>query len=237
MASARKTASSVPAVGRASRSTLQDRVYVKLRKALMAGKFIPGQPSSIRGLASELGTSPIPVREALRRLVTEKAFEIHPNGSIVVPIMTRTRFHDLQRARILIEGFATELAAGSISAKDVAQLERVHKQAVDAAKRGNVRDFLAKNMQFRFIIYRAAKSPALLPVIESFWLQFGPFLNFAFADESLSFGVQHHAEAVEAFKRGDHKAARVAIQNDILETGDFIIDEAIPRFQKLYQKP
>ena len=99
----------------------------------MAGKFTPGQPSSIRGLASELGTSPIPVREALRRLVAEKAFEIYPNGSIVVPIMTRTRFHDLQRARILIEGFATELAAKSISEKDIAQLEKVHKQAVDAA--------------------------------------------------------------------------------------------------------
>ena len=80
----------------------------------MAGKFIPGQPSSIREFASELGTSSIPVREALRRLVTEKTFEIHANGSIVVPIMTRTRFHDLQQARILIEGFATELAAGSI---------------------------------------------------------------------------------------------------------------------------
>ena len=90
----------------------------------------------------------------------------------------------------------------SISAKDVAQLEKVHKQAVDAAKRGNVRDFLAKSIQFHFIIYRAAKSPALLPVIESFWLQFGPFLNFAFADEALTFGLQHHAEAVEAFKRG-----------------------------------
>ena len=109
----------------------------------MAGKFIPGQPSSIRGWAWELGTSPNPVREALRRLVTEKAFQIHPNGSVVVPIMTRTRFHDLQRARILIEGFATELAAG----------------------------------------------------------------------------------------------LRVAIQNDILETGDFIIYDAIPRFQKLHQKP
>ena len=92
-------------------------------------------------------------------------------------------------------------------------------------------------MQFRFVIYRAAKSPALLPVIESFWLQFGPFLNFAFADEALTFGLQHHAELVEAFKRGDHEAARVAIQNDILETGDFIIDEAIPRFQKLHLKP
>jgi DNA-binding GntR family transcriptional regulator len=224
----------VPAVGRASRDTLREQIYEKLRKALMSGKFVPGQATRIRGLAAELGTSPIPVREALHRLIAERAFEALPNGSIVVPIMTRPRFEDLRRARILIEGFATELAAAAITDKELERLGRAHEAGVAAARHKDGKAFLAKNMEFRFIIYRAARSPVLLPVIESFWLQFGPFLNFAFAEQAVSFGLGHHTKALAALRRRDGKAARAAIEADITETGEYIMNEAIPLFDAKY---
>ena len=62
----------VPSLGRADRGTLQESVYDKLRSAVMFGKLVPGEPVSISGLAAGLGTSPIPVREATRRLAAER---------------------------------------------------------------------------------------------------------------------------------------------------------------------
>ena len=100
----------VSSIGRADRSSLQESVYDKLRSAVMFGKLVPGEPVSISGLAASLGTSPIPVREATRRLAAEKAIDILPNGSITIPAMTRERFSDLRRTRVLIERFATSLA-------------------------------------------------------------------------------------------------------------------------------
>src|SRR5258706_12046855 len=100
--SLRRRPGSAPALGRADRSTLQDRIYDKLTNAIMSGLFVPGQALTIRGLAATLGTSPIPVREAIKRLTSERALAALPNGSIAVPKMTRAKFEDLRRTRILV---------------------------------------------------------------------------------------------------------------------------------------
>lgn len=215
--------SAVRSLGRPDRSTLQDRIYTKLQKAIISGRFLPGETISIRGLAAALGTSPIPVREALRRLVAERALEVLPNGSVRVPLLTRERFHDLRRIRTLIEGYATEHAATKISAKEIGKLQKAYEAMEAAAKSGDRKTYLAANHKFRFIIYKAAKSSILLPVIESLWLQYGPFLNLAFEDEAIAVGLKHHRSAIEAMKRRDPVAARKAIQRDILETGEYIL--------------
>ena len=86
------------------RETVQDRVYSELRRALIGGLFEPNQVLTIRGLADALVTSTMPVREALGRLITEKALEALPNRSVRVPPITLDRIDDLLRARSLIEG-------------------------------------------------------------------------------------------------------------------------------------
>jgi DNA-binding GntR family transcriptional regulator len=213
----------VQGLGRADRSTLQDRIYDKLTNAIMSGLFVPGQPITIRGLAATLGTSPIPVREAIRRLTSERALEVLRNGSIAVPKMTRAKFEDLRRSRILIEGFATELAARNLTRSDIGKLEDECRK-IDAAKlAGRRRDTLLHTKRFRFIIYEATRSGTLVPIIESLWLQVGPLFNLVLADPAVAALSQNQRRAVRAFKRGDPKAARAWIERDIMEAGDRII--------------
>ena len=72
------------------RETVQDRVYTEMRRALIGGLFEPGQVLTIRGLADALATSTMPVREAVGRLITEKALEALPNRSARVPPITKS---------------------------------------------------------------------------------------------------------------------------------------------------
>jgi len=58
--------------GRA-RDTLRLRVYGALARGLMGGMFTPGEAVSLRTLAARLGTSAMPVREAVSRLIAERA--------------------------------------------------------------------------------------------------------------------------------------------------------------------
>ena len=60
-------------------TSLRRQVYDSLREALTAGRFVPGQKLTFRFVAGALGVSLTPVREALRRLVAEGAFEMQPN--------------------------------------------------------------------------------------------------------------------------------------------------------------
>src|SRR5690606_17052399 len=67
------------------RANVQDMVYAHLRHGLMVGAFVPDQVLTLRKFADALGTSPMPVREAIAQLVTANVLESLPNGSAAVP--------------------------------------------------------------------------------------------------------------------------------------------------------
>lgn len=210
-------------LGQADKESLQEKVYGKLRNAIMSGTLKPGQPASIRGLAAAMGTSPIPVREALQRLSTERALEVLPNGSVAVPLMSRERFLDLRRTRRLVEGFATELAADKLGAADLKKLDRAIAQMSQHRDRDNMKELLVANYRLRFTIYAATQSQTLLPIIESLWLQVGPWFNLALPPTAAEVTVELQSEAVEALKRRDGAAARRFIERDLDATADQIL--------------
>jgi len=159
-----------------ARETVQERVYRELRKALIYGKFDPGQTLTIHELANSLETSTMPVRDALARLVSEQALEAMPNRSVRVPRIDAARVDDLLRARVVVEGSALELAAPRLTAGDFEALRetnRDYSRAVAKRGRGAVEGALEANRRFHFHLYEASGSAVLLPIIESLWLQSG----------------------------------------------------------------
>ncbi|MEA2851488.1 MAG: hypothetical protein QOE02_1507, partial [Rhodospirillaceae bacterium] len=94
-----------------SAETLAQRAHRELRAALMRGDFLPGTALTLRGLAERLGTSIMPVREAVSRLAAEQALELQPNRAIVVPELSRREIDELWRIRCLIESDAAAIAA------------------------------------------------------------------------------------------------------------------------------
>ena len=67
-----------------ARSLLRDDVYVRLRDAIVDGTFAPGEQLRDAELASWLGVSRTPIREALQRLARDKLVNILPRRGIVV---------------------------------------------------------------------------------------------------------------------------------------------------------
>ena len=109
-------------LARIERETVQERVYGVLRDRLMRGGFEPGQKLKIADLASALGTSAMPVREALNRLAAERAIEALPNRSVRVPSLSKDALQDLMETRFAVEGLAVARAAKNMTAETLAQL-------------------------------------------------------------------------------------------------------------------
>ncbi len=65
-----------------------------LSDLLFSGRMAPGDKLSLRQAADVLGVSIMPVREAVSRLVADKALEVTPNRAIRVPLMTAAQFRD-----------------------------------------------------------------------------------------------------------------------------------------------
>ena len=202
--------------------TLQETVYRELKRALMEGRFLPGECLKIRTVANALGTSTMPVREALQRLVAERALEFLPNRSACVPEMTREQFTDLTRVRLEVEGLAAELAADRVSPSQIDELSRAIRQMEMAAEAGDGDDFSRGNQRFHFGVYDASGSEHLVPFIESLWLRVGPFLASTLRDENETSPLgeelvyQHqHLLVLDALRRGDGAAARAGIREDL----------------------
>ena len=204
---------------------LQEQLYQNIRAGLLSGRFQPGERLKIRDLAATWGTSPMPVRAALQRLVAEGALEGEPQRSLRVPAMTRERFQQLLPVRINLEGLAVELAAARISP---AELERLHgcvERMETALERREVQAYLSDNSQFHLCLYQACGNPVLLRLIESLWLQVGPFFNWLFTEADLSLRLNDfHGDCLKALQAGDAKAARAAIEQDLHYFGQCLLN-------------
>jgi DNA-binding GntR family transcriptional regulator len=210
------------------RETLHDRVYAELRRSLIHGMFDAGDMLRIQDVAETLQTSTMPVREALGRLVSEQALEALPNRSVRVPVITRERLDDLARARCLIEGQITALALPNLSSEDFARLRQLTVEC-ETAFRGDEKDKAQTtselNHAFHFYIYRAAGSAVLIPIVESLWLQSGPYVRAAahIHDERRDIPATHHHWAlIEALERGDVAGSIKALTDDITRSFNLI---------------
>src|SRR5689334_4180130 len=112
-------------LARIDRETVQERVYAVLRDRLMRGGFEPGQKLKIAELASALGTSAMPVREALNRLAAERAIESLPNRSVRVPSLSRDSLRDLMETRYAVEGLAVSRAAANMDEPTLLLLRQI----------------------------------------------------------------------------------------------------------------
>lgn len=210
----------------ASRSAVRERVTEALREALITGRIQPGRPVTLRGLAEALGTSPMPVREAIRGLAAEKALDVSPAGRVVVPRMSEQRFAEILDARALLEPRAASLALPRLT-KDVhRELRQIDDAIDDSLESGDVERYMRLNHAFHFGIYRHSRSDVFLPLIESVWLRFGPFMRMIYGRVGTAGLVDHHKAALSAIAAGDGEALAEAVRLDVRE-GMSLIGEAL----------
>ncbi|OED47306.1 GntR family transcriptional regulator [Leisingera sp. S232] len=201
---------------KADKASVNFTVYSELRKSLMLGKIEPGASLRIQELAEQFGTSHMPVREALRRLVSEQALTVLSNRSVAVPPLTNERYEDILRTRITLEGATVAWACDTINNLEIAELERLDLEIEAAREAGDKSAFLERHLQFHFLIYRCARSNAVLPLIESLWLQIGPYHHHMFEADHYKLRTRHHRELVAALHKRDKAAATKALQDDLM---------------------
>ena len=190
-------------------------VYQLLRTNLLCGKIAPGVPLTIRGLAEALNVSPMPVREALHRLTCEGAVEAKNNRRVIVPLMTAEKFNELCEIRILLETHAAESALPYIRDTDISELEGIDSSIDDAVQQGDIEATSLLNQDFHRRLYCANPFQIVVPLIESVWLQLGPFSRIAISKLEKIYIVDRHVEAIEALKQQNSFAVRRAIEADI----------------------
>jgi len=206
--------------------SMQDRVYEEITAGLMRGNFEPGQQVSSRKLARALGTSEMPVRNALGRLLAEHALTRNGNGTFSIPLIGKARFREVMELRALLERQATIQACGRVEAAGFSNLRKCASGLSLAIRLNRIGDYLDFNQRLKFTIYGYTPSATLRAHIRLLWLQAGPALHFLSRDLRQMRIINFHEEAIAALSSGDAEAAGEAVSNDILGGMRFLLATA-----------
>ncbi|MCY0096706.1 GntR family transcriptional regulator [Hoeflea ulvae] len=213
------------------RETVQDRIYRQLRDALIQGRFDAGEIFLAGDVAQRMSVSSMPVREALARLVSERALEAMANRRVRVPLLSLERARDIAQARTLIEG---ELAARAIDNLSGAEIDRLEVLTEDYDQAREAEDITLLNHAFHFHLYEAAGSSVFMPIVESLWMQAGPYVRAAaklhspLTDKAATL---HHRGILEAIRAGDKTRVSNELTADISQVFA-ILEKADPEFWK-----
>ncbi len=205
----------IPEISAKGGLTTQDRVYQRLRQAIMLGMVPPGTAITMRGLAEAMGVSPTPIREALRRLSSEWAVEVQSNRRMLVPAMDRQRFGELIALRTALETHAAGRALPHVTDRMIDALAALDSQMDLALAGGDTEALNRLNYEFHRQLYAANSSPAAMPLIESLWLQLGPFHRQAVTAMAGFYREDRHKQILNALRRRDAAGLTAAIRDDI----------------------
>lgn len=207
-----------PDLSPVSRDMLHEQIYEMLKRNLMVGRFTPGQKLPLRGLAKSLGTSLMPVRDALQRLESVGSLVSTPNRTMMVPIFSSKELRDICTLRTILETAAVERAATLRTEEELKTL-RLH---VDDIRRSATADdmdlFLEANYHFHMLVADMSRLSFLGQLLEPLWTRIGPSVRSSVPNEVLfQSAARHHQHVYDAIVDRDPKAAIAAIQEDIME--------------------
>lgn len=206
--------------------TLNGAAYDRILGALAGGAFQPGQGLTTRVIASELGISATPVREALGRLVAQNALELDPRTrAAMVPHITRAFLVELYDIRLVLDGMAVAAAVKEATDAELADLVALADELDTLESGGDSTAFLDRSRAFFFSVYAAARRPILSALLEALWVRSSVILGLLARQRPSGFSISAERRAlVEALIVRNEAAASVAINAALGRTRDMVLD-------------
>ena len=150
---------------------LADQVYDVLHKAIISGELPAGSRLRIRDVAEQVGTSVMPVREAIRRLEEGGFAHREPHKGAVVKGLTLEELVHVYDVRKVLEREAARLGAERINAEGCSSMEAEYGFMRAAIAEGRLEDHLRFDEALLTHLYKASGNPVLVKTIQNLWVQ------------------------------------------------------------------
>jgi DNA-binding GntR family transcriptional regulator len=150
---------------------LADQVYDVLHKAIVSGELPAGSRLRIRDVAEQVGTSVMPVREAIRRLEEGGFAHREPHKGAVVKGLTLEELIHVYDVRKVLEREAARRGAERINPEGCARMEAEYGFMRAAIAEGRLLDHLHLDEALLTALYEAGGNPVMVKTIQSLWVQ------------------------------------------------------------------
>lgn len=183
---------------------LSERIARSLADRIISGEIAPGTRLRQDHIATEFGTSHVPVREAFRALQIQGLAESEPWRGFRVTEFDIAELREVAEMRASLEVLALRHAAPNLTRTLLADAERVTRRG-DLAD--TVRDWEAANRQFHHMILAPCHMPRLLQAIDDLQTASARFLFAAWRREWEARTNQDHLVILSALQKGQTEFA------------------------------
>ena len=209
-------------------------VLEEIRRGIMLGEHRPGERLVEEQIATELGVSRTPVRQALAMLEAEGLVEIAQNRGAMVCSFSAEEVWEIYDLRAVLEGHAARRAADRIGASEwrrlgelAGEMERLELE-IQRERGGtpeeNIRRLVARNQDFHGAIVAASHNRRLEKLIQrtvQVPLVFRAFFWYTPRERAIS--NHYHRRILEALEAGDGERAGIVMREHVYEGRDFVI--------------
>lgn len=198
-------------------SNLSNQVYDYIIKSIIDGKLVFGQIINIRKIANELNISPMPVREAIKRLAFENIIQINPRSNCIVKVPKKKNILELFEVRELIEVYALRKYFSNKTKKDFSYLCKLVKEMNSNKEENNCppmnRKLINLDTLYHTEIVSLAENKSMLKIYKEITLQISmaliycivefPYGEWVYKDHKIIFDclINHSKEAISVLKK------------------------------------
>jgi DNA-binding GntR family transcriptional regulator len=201
--------------------TLAEKAFAALHGAILNGELEPGERLLIEDLAEQLEMSPMPIREALRRLDAVGLVEQVPHRGARVAELSVEDLAEVYEARLALEPLAVRHAAARFTDADAEHAAQSLARHVDAYRAGEVAAAWGAHTDFHFALYTAAGSRWLLRLITPLWESSERYrLAVGDVQRSLDQRRREHERILDACVQRAPERAAVELHNHLVRTAN-----------------
>ncbi|MDB3998506.1 GntR family transcriptional regulator [Litorivicinus sp.] len=180
----------------------------QIEEFVLDGILRTGDKITERDMATRLGMSRAPIREAIRDLVNAGLLEQISARQIVVRQLLVTEIEEIFNIRALLEGKAAALAAANRHSGQLEQLQDLLEQMILVARSLDYPTYFDLNIQFHKLIHQIANAPRLLGLIdqimrESLLLRSRSLVN----EDHIQNSINEHSQILISLETGDSELA------------------------------
>lgn len=193
----------------------RERIASSLRKAIIGRDMVEGEQITLDAVASLLGVSKTPVREAFLMLESEGLIKLMPNRAAIVlgitPSTVRQHFH----IRAALESEAARMCC--VDMADISPIRDVHIQSEEAINQDHMEEYSNLNQAFHVAIWRCSGNERMANMLSVMWNGLSMRYMETLEDYAKkSFG--EHCEIFAAIESRDSEKARQAMYDHLMRS-------------------
>ncbi len=212
--------------------SVQDAVVDRIREMIVSGSVQPGDWLRQDELATVLGVSTMPIREALRQLQAEGLVTFHPRRGACVTKLSVSHHQEIYRIREQLEILACQWAVENFDRIPLDRLKQLLDEIEIAQKDADIPRRLELVRSFFFTIFQASQKEYLLRILSNVWdLSQQYRRHFATLPETSARRLRDYRRVYDACAARDAQALTQAIR-DIYAFGESQIIPLLREFEQ-----